>query len=166
MDLLSLLLVGLAFALFVGMLVLQEVGRRIGRRRAEQKADATPAGTGVIEAAVFALLGLLLAFQFGGAASRLDARRQLAVQEANALGTASLNLKPFNGFGPNRQPGLSRQRRLHGVAVKLPIGLSSRTADRWAFGSVEEAKLDSGRIRDSSHQAVQGVDFADQMSFG
>ncbi len=44
------------------------------------------------EAAVFALLGLLLAFTFGGAMSRLEARRALIVQEANAVGTAYLRL--------------------------------------------------------------------------
>src|SRR5215510_4984847 len=42
--------------------------------------------------AVFALLGLLIAFTFSGAASRFDARRQLVVEEANAIGTAYLRL--------------------------------------------------------------------------
>ena len=45
-----------------------------------------------MEAAVFALLGLLLGFSFAGGTSRLDARRQLIVQEANAIGTAYLRL--------------------------------------------------------------------------
>jgi hypothetical protein len=84
--------VGLALALFLGMLALQEVGRRLGRRLAANDPDGLPGGVGVVEAAVFALLGLLLAFQFGRAASRLDTRRQLAVQEANAIGTAWLRL--------------------------------------------------------------------------
>ena len=35
-----------------------------------------------MEAAIFSLLGLLLAFSFSGATSRFDARRQLIVQEA------------------------------------------------------------------------------------
>jgi hypothetical protein len=91
MSLYTVLLLGVAFALFLGMLVLQEVGRRLGRRRAAGPEGAR-AGAGVIEAAVFALLGLLLAFQFARAGGRLDARRQLAVQEANAIGTAYLRL--------------------------------------------------------------------------
>jgi hypothetical protein len=41
---------------------------------------------------VFALLGLLLAFTFSGAASRFDVRRQLIVEETNAIGTAYLRL--------------------------------------------------------------------------
>jgi hypothetical protein len=39
-----------------------------------------------------ALLGLLLAFTFSGAASRLDLRRGQIVQEANAIGTAYLRV--------------------------------------------------------------------------
>jgi hypothetical protein len=45
-----------------------------------------------IEAATFALLGLLLGFAFSGALGRFDTRRGLIVQEANAIGTAYLRL--------------------------------------------------------------------------
>ena len=40
-----------------------------------------------MEAAVFAPLGLLRGFSFAGGTSRPDARRELIVQEANAIGT-------------------------------------------------------------------------------
>ena len=84
----------LAFAgvMFVGMLVLLDVGRRIGRRRLQHDAEGARAGVGVIEGSVFGLLGLLLAFTFSGAASRFDGRRQLIVQEVNAIGTAWLRI--------------------------------------------------------------------------
>ena len=45
-----------------------------------------------MDGAVFALLGLLVAFTFSGAASRFDARRHLIVEETNAIGTAYLRL--------------------------------------------------------------------------
>jgi hypothetical protein len=76
-----------ALLLFAGMLLFHEFGLRLG-----QRADEPPAGLGAGEGAVFALLGLLLAFTFYGAASRFDARRDLIVQEANAIGTAYLRL--------------------------------------------------------------------------
>jgi hypothetical protein len=41
---------------------------------------------------VFALLGLLLGFSFSGSITRMDTKRQLIVQEANAIGTAYLRL--------------------------------------------------------------------------
>lgn len=81
-----------AFALAVGVLVLLEVGRRVGVERIKEEGDAASKGFGAIEGAVFALLGLILAFSFSGALTRFDMRRDLAVQEANAIGTAWLRL--------------------------------------------------------------------------
>jgi len=74
---------------FAGIMACLEVGYRLGRRRSEATAHE---GIGAIEAAVFALLGLLLAFSFAGGTSRLDTRRQLIIEEANAIGTAYLRL--------------------------------------------------------------------------
>ena len=74
------------------MLVLLETGRRLGLRRLAQDSEAAQAGFGVVEGAIFALMGLLIAFTFSGAASRFDTRRQLVVEEANAIGTAYLRL--------------------------------------------------------------------------
>ena len=82
----------LVLLLFVSMLVLLEVGRRIGMRRLAIDAEGARAGLGAVDGAVFALLGLMIAFTFSGAASRLEVRRQLIVQEANAIGTAYLRL--------------------------------------------------------------------------
>ena len=101
MHLLWYINIGLAVALFAGMVLLQEIGFRLGRT--VKASDTFRASAGLIEAAVFALLGLLLAFQFAGAASRLDHRRGLIVQEANAIGTAYLRL---DVLAADRQPAL------------------------------------------------------------
>lgn len=85
----ALLLTG---GLLAALLALQELGRRLGIRNTRRAGGAAEAGTGVVEGAVFALLGLLIAFTFSGAASRFDERRQLIVDEANAIGTAYLRL--------------------------------------------------------------------------
>jgi hypothetical protein len=81
----------LATALFlVGMVMACiEVGRRIRLWRGEQKPSS---GVGVIDGAVFGLMGLLLAFSFSGAVSRFDARRELILHETNAIGTAWLRV--------------------------------------------------------------------------
>ena len=81
-----------AAGLFFGMLLLLELGRRLGQRRQRADEEGARAGLGAVEGAVFALLGLLIAFTFSGAATRFDARRELIVQEANAIGTAWLRL--------------------------------------------------------------------------
>ena len=80
-----------AVGLLVGMLVLSEAGRRIGRVGLARDPEGLK-GTGSAAAAVFGLLGLLIAFTFSGAASRFEARRHLITEEANAIGTAHLRL--------------------------------------------------------------------------
>jgi len=81
-----------ALGLFAGMVLLLEIGRRLGRRRQAKEEAGARAGLGQVEGTVFALMGLLVAFTFSGAATRFDTRRQLIVQEANAIGTAWLRL--------------------------------------------------------------------------
>jgi hypothetical protein len=81
-----------ALGLLAGMLILLEIGRRIGVRHLAQDAEGARAGVGTVESAIFALLGLLIAFTFSGAAARFDARRQLIVEEANDIGTAYLRI--------------------------------------------------------------------------
>jgi hypothetical protein len=82
----------LAGGLFLALVACLEIGRRVGVRRAARDGEAARAGAGVVEGAVFALLGLLVAFTFSGAAARFDQRRALIVEEANAIGTAYLRL--------------------------------------------------------------------------
>ena len=84
--------VAFAVAMFLGMLAFAEVGRRIARRRASHDPDGAWHGTGIVDGAIFGLFGLVIAFTFSGAASRLDARRNLIVEEVNAIGTAYLRL--------------------------------------------------------------------------
>jgi hypothetical protein len=91
--------------LFLAMVACLEAGYRAGRRRMRVDAAAAHEGLGAIEAATFALLGLLLGFAFSGALGRFDARRGMIVQEANAIGTAYLRLD----FAPAEdQPALRR----------------------------------------------------------
>ncbi|MBS1222559.1 MAG: hypothetical protein H6R23_2179 [Proteobacteria bacterium] len=82
----------ITLGLFLGMLLFLDIGRRIGGRRRAQDPEGAGAGTGAVDGAVFALLGLLVAFTFSGAAARFDTRRALIVEEANAIGTAYLRL--------------------------------------------------------------------------
>ena len=73
-------------------LVVRQAGRRLGRRAHFGDETTNPAGLGTVETVAFALLGLLLAFTFSGAATRFDARRAQIVEEANDIGTAWLRL--------------------------------------------------------------------------
>jgi hypothetical protein len=101
----TLLLLIIAVALFVGMLGLQEVGRRLGQRQVHEDPEGARKSLGTLEGTVFGLLGLLMAFTFSGAASRFDVRRMLVAQEANAIGTAYLrvDLLPVPAQPPLRE---------------------------------------------------------------
>lgn len=73
-------------AFFFGSLILLNYGRFLGLRYLQRKGYIE--GFAPTEGAVFALMGLLLAFTISGALQRWDDRRQLIVQEANAVTTA------------------------------------------------------------------------------
>src|SRR3982750_719013 len=81
-----------AMLVFAGILAFLQLGRRLGRRALVGHGDSALPSTGSLETAVFALLGLMIAFTFSGALSRLDVRRAQVVDEANAVGTAYLRI--------------------------------------------------------------------------
>jgi hypothetical protein len=83
------LLVG---GLFFGIILMMQAGLNIGTRYLAKYPKLGDAGLGVLEGALFGLMGLVLAFSFSAAALRFDARRQLIVEEANDIGTAYLRL--------------------------------------------------------------------------
>ena len=72
------------------MLAATEAGFRLGRRSAEKTADKTKSIVSTVEAAILGVLGLLLAFTMSMAVSRFEARKQLVLNEANAIGTSCL----------------------------------------------------------------------------
>ena len=91
---------------FAGSLVLLNYGRYLGLRYLQHQ-TANMAGLTTVEGAVFALIGLLLAFTISGALQRFDERRQLVIQEANAASTAYDRLALFEGdVGRNLQTNL------------------------------------------------------------
>lgn len=81
-----------AAALFFGVLLCLRIGWRVGRRRLAELGENSHAGLGSVEGMVFAMVGLLIAFTFTGAANRFDARRDLISEQVNAIGTAWLRL--------------------------------------------------------------------------
>lgn len=81
---------GLFVATIAIVILAIEAGYRLGqyrRRRSDQEKDAP---VGAIVAATLGLLAFMLAFTFGLAATRFDARRMVVLEESNAIGTANL----------------------------------------------------------------------------
>lgn len=83
-------LTGFFVATVAAVLVSIETGFRFGRYRRHRCEDEKEGPVGAIVAATLGLLAFVLAFTFGLAASRFDARRTVVVDEANAIGTTWL----------------------------------------------------------------------------
>ena len=78
----------LLVVVFALLLAAEEVSYRVGHRRSRQYDDDGRSNSSNLLAALYGLMGLLLAFTFAMAQTRFEARRGLVVDEANAVGTA------------------------------------------------------------------------------
>ena len=115
---------GLFVVILLVVLVSVECGYRLGkyrRSRHEQEKDA-PVGTMV--GATLGLLAFILAFTFGLAAARFDTRRQVLLDEANAIGTTYLRA----GMLPERGEQIRQFLRDY-VATRLEAVRSGNVAE-------------------------------------
>jgi hypothetical protein len=78
------------FVFFALMLAATEAGFRLGRKAEVNTPDKIKASVSTVEGAMLGVLGLLLGFTMSMAVSRFEARKQLVLDEANAIGTACL----------------------------------------------------------------------------
>ncbi len=99
---------GVIATIIAASLACMECGRWLGIRRQARDPEGVKSGASAVDAAVFALMGLLLAFTFSGAAGRFDARRATIVDEANCIGTAWLR---FDLLPAAAQPQLREKLR-------------------------------------------------------
>ena len=67
-----------------------EIGFHLGKWRKQRSKDEEKGQTGALMGAALGMLAFLLAFTFGMAGSKQDARKKLVLEEANAIGTAYL----------------------------------------------------------------------------
>ena len=67
-----------------------EVGFRVGHFRRSSADESTKSEATTFQAAILTLLGLLLGFTMSMALSRIEERKQMVVEESNAIGTAYL----------------------------------------------------------------------------
>jgi hypothetical protein len=126
-----------AFLLLI--LIASELGRRLGVAQIARDPDGLAKGVGAAEAAVFGLLGLLLAFSFSGAASRFEDRRHLVTSEANAIGTAYLRL---DLLAPDAQPEMKELFRQY-VDARLESYSNATDVAATSASLAEDAALQS-----------------------
>ena len=150
--LVNVLIVG---ALFGGMLALQEAGRRLGERDRRKQPGNETRNAVAAEGAVYGLLGLFIAFTFYGAGARYEERRHLAVEEANAIGTAwrridmlpedmQSDLRDF--FRQYADARLDYYRHLPNLVAVEPIRVKLRALQDEIWSSGVAAAYESGRV--------------------
>ena len=83
--------------LFALLVLAHEVGFRVARRRGARANEGERSETSTLQGGMLGLLGLLLAFTFAIASQRFDTRKQLVLDEANAIGTAYLRATAVPG---------------------------------------------------------------------
>src|SRR5262247_2239549 len=81
---------GLFISILLVVLFSVEFGYRLGKYRRSRREEEKEAPLGTMVGATLGLLAFILAFTFGLAAARFDTRRQVLLDEANAIGTTYL----------------------------------------------------------------------------
>lgn len=81
---------GVFIFILLVVLLSVELGYRLGKYRRSRREEEKEAPLGTMVGATLGLLAFILAFTFGLAAARFDARRQVLLDEANAIGTTYL----------------------------------------------------------------------------
>jgi hypothetical protein len=138
-----------------------EVGFRFGHYRRLMPSREDEAPSGAMVGATLGLLGFMLAMTFSMAGNRYDARKELVLKEANAIGTAYLRARML----PEPQSTRSRDLLRKYVDVRLfgarkpeeVVGLMTETA-------LEGAIRDSVRIHDDLWSNAEELAAADPHS--
>lgn len=135
------------WVLFFGTLCLVlcciEWGYRVGRYRHRSSKGEKESPVGSMVGATLGLLAFLLAFTFGLAASRFDSRKQVLLDEANAIGTTYLRA----GLLPERRQELQVLLREY-VDVRLEGARS---------GNMQQALRGSEKLQSQMWAEVVGL---------
>jgi hypothetical protein len=78
------------WSFFLLMLTATEVGFRLGRKSEARTPESVKSQIFTVEAGILGILALLLGFTISMAVSRFEIRKQLVLEEADAIGTARL----------------------------------------------------------------------------
>ena len=137
----ALLSLPIALLLFALIALCLRFGWRTGRRRLTTLGENANEGLGAADGAIFAMMGLLLAFSFTGAASRFEDRRELVVQETNAIGTAWLRLDLLREEPREQARQLFRRYVDQRLDVYRDVTDSARTTKSLAAVGVLQAQI-------------------------
>jgi hypothetical protein len=116
----------LSLAFILAFAAVGEAGFRIGRKSAARGATKTMSEISAVEGGILALLGLMLGFTMSMAVTRFEARKQLLLDESNAIGTSYRRAQLL----PAAESANVRSLLLQYVNVRLQYGNAGDDSDR------------------------------------
>lgn len=128
----------LSLGLFVMMVLFIAFGRRISKDRVTPDHSKNPGNAAMITS-LYAVLGLLLAFTFGMSGDRFRERRNIIVNESNAIGAAALRARLY---ADSVQPHFESQFRAY---LAARIEYFDAGADTLRIRMALEQSNDAGR---------------------
>ncbi|MAM88354.1 MAG: hypothetical protein CME36_13705 [unclassified Hahellaceae] len=150
--------VAIAVALFVSMMIVVEIGYRLGTRTSGKASEPTKAQINTIQGSLLGILALLLGFTFSLALQRFDARSVAVVDEANAIGTTALRAQLLPDPLKAEVTDLLKQytdNRVGAATVALDheeqravlLTEGSQLLDQLWLKAIESAEMDGGPVR-------------------
>lgn len=136
----------LLIAVIALLAVAMEGGYRIGQWRHVHQPDEKEQPVVAMVASILGLLALVLGFTFNLAASRFDARRQVVLEEANAIGTAYLRTRLL----PEPQKEETARQLREYVDTRLKMVETGDIAE-----GIAKAEALHGQLWDQADQAAQ-----------
>lgn len=150
----------IALAVIGSMLLLAtEIGFRIGSRHSPERRKTRKDISGTLQGTLLGLLGLLLGFTFAMAVGRYETRRELVLDEANAIGTTWLRAGMLSDAAQNIiRPTLQDYVDARLTGVHHHIG-SSKFNQQAARSEADQTKLwraivEETRLRDTPSTAL------------
>lgn len=140
-------------ALLAAVLACAEAGFRMRRRHA--RLGHTAGSSDAAQGTAFALLGLLIAFTFAGAAGRFDDRRALIMDEANIIGTTYLRLDLLPDSTRVPLQALFRRYVESRLAIYEAVPDMALVAQRLGESEVLQGEIWSGAVRATGEPGVQ-----------
>ncbi len=123
---------------FALMLTATEAGFRLGRKFEARTPENIKSQIFTVEAAILGILALLLGFTMSMAVSRFEIRKQLVLEEADAIGTSSLRAQLLPAPAGPEISSLLREY----VNVRLQYGTAGNDLAR-----LEDLNRQSGRLQ-------------------
>jgi hypothetical protein len=122
---------------FALMLTATELGFRLGRKFEARTPENVKSQISTVEAAILGILALLLGFTISMAVSRFEIRKQLVLEEADAIGTSSLRAQLLPAPAGPEIEGLLRQY----VNIRVQYGTAGNNLARLEDLNRQTARL-------------------------